>query len=65
MAVVMWTLYRSVMLKRELIVKAKLSIYWSIHIPTLTWYELCVVTERARSRMQAVEMSRVAGLSLR
>lgn len=30
-----WSLYRSVMVKRELVPKVKLSIYWSIHVPTL------------------------------
>uniref|UniRef100_A0A669BJZ3 Reverse transcriptase domain-containing protein n=1 Tax=Oreochromis niloticus TaxID=8128 RepID=A0A669BJZ3_ORENI len=62
-------LERSVVVKRELSVKAKLSIYRSIYVPTLTYgHELWVVTERTRSRIQAAEMSflrRVAGLSLR
>ncbi|KAL6462549.1 hypothetical protein MHYP_G00289710 [Metynnis hypsauchen] len=66
---VMWTLYRSVMVKRELSQKAKLSIYRSIYVPTLTYgHELWVVTERTRSWIQVAEMSflrRVAGLSLR
>ncbi|XP_048857101.1 uncharacterized protein LOC125724452 [Brienomyrus brachyistius] len=66
---VMRALHRSVMVKRELSQKAKLSIYQSIYVPTLTYgHELWVVTERTRSRMQAAEMSflrRVAGLSLR
>uniref|UniRef100_A0A3P9DJT6 Sodium/hydrogen exchanger 9B2 n=1 Tax=Maylandia zebra TaxID=106582 RepID=A0A3P9DJT6_9CICH len=65
----MRTLHRSVVVKRELSVKAKLSIYRSIYVPTLTYgHELWVVTERTRSRIQAAEMSflrRVAGLSLR
>uniref|UniRef100_A0A3P9D6Y1 Uncharacterized protein n=1 Tax=Maylandia zebra TaxID=106582 RepID=A0A3P9D6Y1_9CICH len=68
-AAVMRTLHRSVVVKRELSVKAKLSIYRSIYVPTLTYgHELWVVTERTRSRIQAAEMSflrRVAGLSLR
>ena len=63
------SLYRSVVVKRELSRKAKLSIYQSIYVPTLTYgHELWVVTERTRSRIQAAEMSflrRVAGLSLR
>ncbi|TWW67330.1 hypothetical protein D4764_02G0003710 [Takifugu flavidus] len=57
------------MVKRELSRKAKLSIYQSIFVPTLTYgHELWVMTERTRSRVQAAEMSflrRVAGLSLR
>jgi len=60
---------RSVLVKRELSRKAKLSIYWSVYVPILTYgHELWVVTERTRSRIQVAEMSflrRVAGLSLR
>ena len=63
------TLHRSVVVKRELSQKAKLSVYRSIFVPTLTYgHELWVVTERTRSRIQAAEMGflrRVAGLSLR
>ncbi|XP_061892442.1 uncharacterized protein LOC133642332 [Entelurus aequoreus] len=66
---VMRTLYRSVVVKKELSRKAKLSIYRSIYVPILTYgHELWVMTERTRSRVQAAEMSflrRVAGLSLR
>ncbi|TWW67270.1 hypothetical protein D4764_02G0003110 [Takifugu flavidus] len=66
---VMRTLHRSVVVKRELSQKAKLSIYRSIFVPTLTYgHELWVMTERTRSRVQVAEMSflrRVAGLSLR
>ncbi|PWA23723.1 hypothetical protein CCH79_00006096 [Gambusia affinis] len=62
-------LYRSVVVKRELSQKAKLSIYRSIYVPTLIYGpELWVMTERTRSRIQAAEMGflrRVAGLSLR
>ena len=55
---VMRALYRTVVVKRELIRKAKLSIYRSIYVPTLTYgHELWVVTERMRSRIQAAEMS--------
>ncbi|KAL3973669.1 phosphorylated adapter RNA export protein [Sarotherodon galilaeus] len=68
-AAVMRMLYQSVVVKRELSVKAKLSIYRSIYAPTLTYgHELWVVTERTRSRIQAAEMGflrKVAGLSLR
>ncbi len=56
-------------MKKELSRKAKLSIYRSIYVPTLTYgHELWVMTERTRSRIQAAEMSflrRVAGRSLR
>ncbi|TWW65163.1 hypothetical protein D4764_21G0000630 [Takifugu flavidus] len=66
---VMWTLHRSVVVKREPSQKAKLSIYRSIFVATLTYgHELWVMTERTRSRVQAAKMSflrRVAGLSLR
>ncbi|KAK3540421.1 hypothetical protein QTP70_030962, partial [Hemibagrus guttatus] len=66
---VMRSMYRSVVVKKELSRKAKLSIYQSIYIPTLTYgHELWVMTERVRSRIQAAEMSflrRVAGRSLR
>ena len=66
---VMRTLYSSVVVKRELSRGAKLSIYRSIFVPTLTYgHELWVVTERMRSRVQAAEMSflrRAAGFSLR
>uniref|UniRef100_A0A8C6L8D1 Reverse transcriptase domain-containing protein n=1 Tax=Nothobranchius furzeri TaxID=105023 RepID=A0A8C6L8D1_NOTFU len=66
---VMWALYRSVVVNRELSQMAKLSIYRSIYVLTLTYgHEFWVVTERTRSWMQAAEMSflrRVAGLSLR
>ncbi|KAK7915621.1 hypothetical protein WMY93_011382 [Mugilogobius chulae] len=66
---VMQSLYRTVVVKKELSRKAKLLIYRSIYVPTLTYgHELWVMTERTRSRIQAVEMSflrRVAGRSLR
>ncbi|KAK3553558.1 hypothetical protein QTP70_004565 [Hemibagrus guttatus] len=68
-AAVMRFMYRSVVVKKELSRKAKLSIYQSIYAPTLTHgHELWVMTERIRSRIQAAEMSflrRVAGRSLR
>ncbi|KAK0135552.1 hypothetical protein N1851_028597 [Merluccius polli] len=64
---VMRTLHGSVVVKRELSQKAKLSIYQSIYVPVLTYgHELWVMTER--TWVQAAEMSflhRVAGLSLR
>ena len=66
---VMQALYRSIVVKRELSRKVKLSIYRSISVPTLTFgHELWVVTERTRLRIQVAEMSflrRVAGLSLK
>ncbi|KAK3540973.1 hypothetical protein QTP86_007687 [Hemibagrus guttatus] len=68
-ATVMRSMYRSVVVKKELSWKAKLSIYQSIYVPTLTYgHELWVMTEKVRSRIQATEMSflcRVAGRSLR
>ncbi|KAK3513744.1 hypothetical protein QTP70_028732 [Hemibagrus guttatus] len=68
-AVVMRSMYRSVVVKKELSRKAKLSIYQSIYVPTLTYgHELWVMTEMIRSRIQAAKMSflrRVVGCSLR
>ncbi|KAJ0016146.1 hypothetical protein NQD34_014436 [Periophthalmus magnuspinnatus] len=65
---VMWSLYRSVVVKKELSGRW-LSIYRSIYVPTLTYgHELWVMTERTRSRIQAAEMGflrRVAGCTLR
>ncbi|KAK3514114.1 hypothetical protein QTP70_005118 [Hemibagrus guttatus] len=59
----------SVVVKKELSRKAKLLIYQSIYVPTLTYgHELWVMHERIRSRIQAAEMSflhRVVGHSLR
>ncbi|TWW56043.1 hypothetical protein D4764_08G0000300 [Takifugu flavidus] len=66
---VMRVLNQSVVVKKELSRKAKLSIYRSIYVPVLTYgHQRWVMTERMRSRIQAAEMSflcRVAGLSLR
>ncbi|KAK3518448.1 hypothetical protein QTP70_000651 [Hemibagrus guttatus] len=68
-AAVLRSMYRSVVVKKELSRKMKLSIYQSIYVPTLIYgHELWVMTERIRSRIQAAEMSflcRVAGHSLR
>ncbi|KAF7648904.1 hypothetical protein LDENG_00150410, partial [Lucifuga dentata] len=62
-------LYRTIVVKRELSQKARLSIYQSIYIPILTYgHEFWVVTERIRSRIQAAEMKflcRVSGFTLR
>ena len=66
---VLQSLYRTVVTKRELSRKAKLSVFRAIFVPTLTYgHEVWVMTERIRSRIQAAEMSflrRVAGVSLR
>ncbi|KAK3545578.1 hypothetical protein QTP70_008127 [Hemibagrus guttatus] len=57
-AAVMRSMYRSVVVKKELSRKAKLSIYQSIYVPTLTYgHELWVMTERVRARIQAAEMT--------
>ena len=65
----MRSLYQSVVVKRELSRKVKLSIYRSVYVPTLIYgHELWDMTKRIRSRIQAAEMSflrRVAGRSLR
>ncbi|KAI3367070.1 hypothetical protein L3Q82_009271 [Scortum barcoo] len=68
---VMRSVYRTVVVKKaELSRKAKLSIYRSIYVPTLTYgHELWVMTRKDKiTRIQAAEMSflrRVAGRSLR
>ncbi|TWW73202.1 hypothetical protein D4764_15G0005960 [Takifugu flavidus] len=66
---VMRALNQSVVVKKELSRKAKLSIYRSIYVPVLTYgHQRWVMTERTRLQIQAAEMSflpRVAGLSLR
>ncbi|KAK3532449.1 hypothetical protein QTP86_018088, partial [Hemibagrus guttatus] len=50
-AAVMRSMYWSVVMKKELSQKAKLSIYQSIYVPTLTYgHELWVMTERISSR---------------
>ncbi|KAK3518681.1 hypothetical protein QTP70_007172 [Hemibagrus guttatus] len=68
-AAVMRSMYQSVVVKKELSRKTKLSIYQSIYVPTLTYgHELWVMTKKIRSRIQPAEMSflrRVAGCSLR
>ena len=66
---VMRTLHQSVVVKRKLSQKARLSGYWSVFVPTLTFgHELWVVTERERLWIEAAEMSflrRVAELLFR
>ena len=55
-------------MKRELSQKVKLSIYWSILVPTLAGHEMWIVTERTRSVIQTAEIGfllKVVGLSLR
>ncbi|KAI3375876.1 hypothetical protein L3Q82_003763 [Scortum barcoo] len=67
---VMRSVYRTVVVKKELSRKAKLSIYRSIYVPTLTYgHELWVMTERTRSAdtsgRNEFPPCRVAGRSLR
>ena len=51
------TLYWSVVAKRDLSQKAKLSVYQSMFVPTLTYaHELRLMTERMRLRIQAAEI---------
>ena len=65
---VMRALNHSVVLKRELSKKAKLSVFKSIFVPILTYgHESWVMTERVRSQVQAAEMKflrRVHGVTL-
>lgn len=65
----MQALYRTVVVKKDLSHKAKLSIYQYVYVPTLTCsHELLAVTERTRLRIKAAEMRslrRVAGLNLK
>ncbi|KAI3362708.1 hypothetical protein L3Q82_001775 [Scortum barcoo] len=68
---VMRSVYRTVVVKKELSRKAKLSIYRSIYVPTLTYgHELWVMTERTRSadtsgRNEFPPLGWLAGRSLR
>ena len=65
---VMRQLYRSVVLKRELCTKAKLSTFRSVFVSILTCgHECWVMIERVRSHVQAANMDflqKVRGLSL-
>ena len=65
---VMRALHYSVVMKRELSKKAKLSIFKADFVPILTYgHESCVMTERMRSQMQASEMRflrRIEGVTL-
>lgn len=66
---VMQTLYQTIVVKSELSQKAKLSIYQSFYVPTLTYgHKLWVVTNNMRSGIEEMEMGflcKEAGLSLR
>ena len=66
---VLRSLYHTVVTKRELSRKAKLSIYRSIFVPTLTYgHEGLVMTEMMRLGVQAAKMGflrRVDNISLR
>ena len=54
----MRALYYSVVMKRELSKKAKLSIFKAVFVPILTYgHESWLMTERVRSQVQASEMS--------
>ena len=65
---VMRALHYSVVMKRELSKKAKLSIFKTVFVPILTYgHESWVMTERMRSQVQASEMSflrRIEGVTL-
>ena len=55
---VMRALHYSVVIKRELSKKAKLSIFKTAFVPNLTYgHELWIITERVRSQVQASEMN--------
>ncbi len=66
---VLHSLYHTIVIKRELAQKPKLSIYRSVFVPSLTYgHEEWVMTKRMRSRIQAAEMHflwRVDGLSIK
>ena len=54
--------HQTTVVEKELSRGAKLSIYLSIHVPTLTCgHELWVATERMRLQVQAAEMSFLCG----
>ena len=61
-------LQRSVVLKRELCTKAKLSIFISVYVPILTYGRECwIMIEKVRSRVQAAEVGflrKISGLTL-
>lgn len=55
-ATLLQLLYQSVVVKKALSWKAKLSIYWSIYVPTYG-HELWIVTKRTWSRIEAGKIS--------
>ena len=65
---IMTPLHYSVVMKRELSKKAKLSIFKTVFVPILTYgHESWVITERMRSQVQASEMRflrRIEGVTL-
>ena len=65
---VMRALLYSVVMKRELSKKTKLSIFKTVFVPILTYgHESWILTERVRSQVQASEMSllrKIEGVSL-
>lgn len=62
---VMRVLYRNDVVKTELSLKAKLSVYQSIYVQSLTYgHEIWVLTERMRSQIQIKFFQTVSGLSL-
>ena len=64
---VMRALHYSVVMKRELSKKAKLSIFKAVFVPILTDGHAWVMTERMRSQVQASEMRflrRIEGVTL-
>ena len=64
---VMRALHYSVVVKRELSKKAKLSIFKAVFVPILTDGHAWVMTERMRSQVQASEMRflrRIEGVTL-
>ena len=67
-SVVMRALHYSVVMKRELSKKAKLSVFKAVFVPILTYgHESWVMTERMRSQVQASEMrflKRIEGVAL-
>ncbi|KAK3542298.1 hypothetical protein QTP86_021960, partial [Hemibagrus guttatus] len=63
-AAVMRSMYRSVVVKKELSWKAKLSIYQSIYVPTLTYgHELWVITKRGAVELARASVSDASGTS--
>ncbi|CAM1310869.1 Uncharacterised protein r2_g2116 [Pycnogonum litorale] len=63
---VMRQLQRSVLLRRQLGVKAKLAVFKSVFVPILTYgHEPWVMTEIMRSRIRAAEMAVSGQLDLR